>query len=372
MDKNFKYLDLIDKHFSGNLKGSEAISFQDLYKNDSDFKKEVEFYKYIYKTIEINEEEKLKKRLNVYHEDYLSENPKKTKNIYKRLFIVSSVAAAIFLGLFLFDKNTTNQNQITFPNNSEFPVVVGNDSLTIEEKIKEKSIEHKEVIVQEDKVIKDESKNLEYDTQLSFGGLKELPTNCVRRINYPINLQYIFDGKEILLIGNTSISGLQLKILKDSSGNLLLKYQNQYYKITKSSSRKPLKITSTEVKMNNPTDEEIKIKLKGFDEISTPSKNTKVFLTGKNNVGLAYFFEKKEGKLLLTIDGKLPLKETKFYEIRNGKDSLYFLKINKYIYQLNTKATKYTALIETNILANKFTQLFREDRELLKTVYSTQ
>ncbi len=40
MEKDLKHIDLIDKYLSGNLKGSEAIAFQELFKTNSDFKKD--------------------------------------------------------------------------------------------------------------------------------------------------------------------------------------------------------------------------------------------------------------------------------------------------------------------------------------------
>lgn len=375
MEEDLKHIDLIDKYLSGNLKGSEAIAFQNLLKTDSDFKKEVEIYERIYKKIEARGEVNFKKRLGVYYKEYLQEKSRKPKGIYRKLIIISSIAATIIFGVVLFNNNNNlDSKEPIF--NQQGPIVVDieiKDSLTIEKTIDGDLREQKEVIVQGDNVINDSiivPGRVEYNTQLSIGGLQKLPAANVRAINFPIAHQYTFDGNEIVLFGNSSISGLQLQILKDASNNYFLKYIDQYYSISKSNSKKILKVSSNKIGDAMPTEEQVHIKLMGIDQISITSKNIEVSFIGNKVANPTYFFQEKASGIHIVIDGDLNINHTKVYKVREEKESSYFLKVDKKLYQLNSKVKERTPLKETYILTNKLTQLFREDRKLpAKTVY---
>ncbi|MCB0486260.1 MAG: hypothetical protein KDC47_08695, partial [Flavobacteriaceae bacterium] len=105
MEEELKHIDLIDKHLSGTLKGSEAIAFQELLKNDPAFKQEITLYKHIYERIEIEGRANLKKRINTYYEAYLNEKQFKKKGLYRKLIFISSMAAVIVFGIFVFNKS---------------------------------------------------------------------------------------------------------------------------------------------------------------------------------------------------------------------------------------------------------------------------
>jgi len=372
MEEDLKYIDFIDKYLSGSLRGSEAIAFQELLKNDADFKKEVEIYKRIYSKIEASGEANFKKRLDLYYKEYLEEKSTKPRGIYKKLIIISSIAAALIFGIFIVNNNVADQQPIF---NQQDPVIVDSekDSVEVDKTIEDGYIKQEEVIVQDDNTEGDSTfipGKTEYNTQLSIGGLQKLPAIAIRNVNYPVSLQYTFDGREIILFGNPSISGLQLQILKETSNNYFLMYQASYYAIAKSASKKELKTVSDIETKTTASQEEIIIKLKGIDAVSSVLKNIEVSFTGNKTANPTYIFEKKENRMHLVIDGNLPVAKTNFYKIEQYNESDYFLKIEEKLYQLNLKATEPTPLIEINILTNKLTRLFREDRELSpKAVY---
>lgn len=371
MEEDLKHIDLIDKYLSGSLKGSEAITFQDLLKNDDNFKKEVEVYKRIYDKIEARGETNFKKRLDIYHKEYLAEKSGKPKGIYKKLIIFSSIAAAVIFGIFIFNNYETGQKPIF---NQSDPVIVDSekDSLKIN-KDKDEFLEQEKVIVHEDNSTIDSiyiPNNSEHETQLSIGGLKKLPTNDIRSANYPIDLQYTFIQNEIVLFGDPSISGLQLQILKNKSDNYFLKYQDQYYTIPKSKVRKALKVVSDFEVKTAVTKEQITVKLKGIDAITSVLKDIEVSYTGNKVARPTYMFEETESGLHLIINGDVSINKTKLYKIGQNNMSSYFLKIDNTLYPLNLKVTEPTPLKETNILTNDLTQLFREDTELpIEMVY---
>lgn len=371
MKEDLKHIDLIDKYISGTLKGSEAITFKELFENDSDFKKEVEVYQEIYKTIESNEEEKFKKRLDTYYKDYLDENTNKPKGIYRKLVFISGIAATIVLCVIGF--NNWRATNIDSPPIKD-PIIVNSEIDTT--KTDNSANEGKEVIVKEQtknktpKTKEISPENSDYNTQLSIGGLKSLPQNAIRSIQYPISLMYTFDGKELTLLGNPAISGLQLQLLKNQKEDYFLRYQNQYFHIKESKLKKRLEPASITVNETSITEEQIKINLQGVDSISTPLSTFKISFTGKSNPTPSYIIEEKESELHLIFDGDLPIKKTNLFKIVESDKTTYFLRINTSVYAINIQANKPTYLKEVNVLSSKLTQLFRENRTLPpKTVY---
>jgi len=366
MNDELKHIDLIDKHLNGTLNTDEATHFEQLLQHDTNFEKEVTVYKRIYKRIEDRAAVEFKERLNDYYKEYQNENSAKPKGINRKLIIISSIAAAIIFGIFLVNNNTTeDQNPLFEQSDSDVVDVEDKDSVEHKEPIP-KSVN--EGIVHEE--IKDTVSHFEDNTQLSIGGLKQLPATLVRTIEYPIALQYTFTGGEIFLFGDPSIASLQLQIVKNNKSHYFLKYRDQYYSIEKTISKKPLQLASNDYSVTKPTREKVKIKLKGIEEVSNISKDLEVSFSGKRSIVQTYFFEEKDGLTHLVIDGDLELSISKVFSIHEGTKTNYYLKIGKKLFQMNSEVTQPTPLKEVYILTNKQTQLFREDRELReKTVY---
>jgi len=360
MNEELKHIDLIDKHLNGTLNTDEATNFEQLLQHDVNFRKEVAIYKKIYKRIEDKAAVNFKNRLNDYYKEYQNVNLAKPNGIYKKLIIISSIAAAIIFGIFLINNNIQeDQNPLFKQSDPDVVDVEDKDSIEYKEHIPKpinEGIAHEET--------KDTVSHFEDNTQLSIGGLKHLPAELVRTIEYPITLQYTFNGGEIFLFGDPSIASLQLQIVKNTKGHYFLKYRDRYYSIEKTTAKKPLQLASNDYSVIEPTQEKIKIKLKGIEEVSNISKNIEASFTGNESLVPTYFFEKKDGLVHLVIDRDLELKISKVYSIHKGTKTSYFLKIGKKLFQLNSDVTKPTPLKEVYILTNKQTQLFREDREL--------
>jgi hypothetical protein len=371
MEEELKHIDLIDKHLSGTLKGSEAIAFQELLKNDPAFKQEITLYKHIYERIEIEGRANLKKRINTYYEAYLNEKQFKKKGLYRKLIFISSMAAVIVFGIFVFNKSEFMHPE-KIPDQTK-PTVVDSDTKDsiIDGTVGKRSVEEEAIAYEEIKDSVSSIEKIEYNTtELAIGGAQKLPTELIRTVDFPIQLQYTFDGKEIILFGNPSIASLQIQLLKDHLANYFLKYQNQYFDIDKTIQMKPLKPRDKKYSSSIPTDEEIIVKLKSIDEISSLSKYLEVYLIGDAGADRTYFFEEKEGLKHLIIHGKVAVHETKIYCIKETEKSTYFLRIGKTLYSLDPNVLKPTPLTETYILSNKMTQLFRDERQLLpKQVY---
>ncbi len=371
IDEELKHIDLIDKYLNDKLNTDEAAVFEQLLQEDVDFRKELDVYKKIHKRIEDRGEENLKERLTHYYKEYQNEKSVKPKGLYRKLIIISGIAAAIIFGIFLVNNSPDNQLPIFKPSDPGV-VDITKDSLkptnnnTIDVPIEEE-------LAQEEEKVKDTSlfpNKYTNNTQLSIGGLLQLPAASVRSIEYPISLQYTFDSDKLTLFGNPSISSLQLQVVKNDDGHYFLKYKNEYYQIDKTSSKKLLTVTLKSFSTKQATEEKIKIKLKGIEEVSHISKELKVAFTGNKSISKTYFFERKENIYRLIIDGFLNNDNTKVYSIHQRQEITYFLKIDKKLYQLDSKTKEPASLKETYILTNKLTQLFREDRELpRKMVY---
>jgi len=369
IDEELRHIDLIDKYLNGNLNTEEATAFEQLLQEDINFRKELDVYKKIYKRIKDRGEENLKERLTHYYKEYQNEKSVKPKKLYRKLVIISGIAAAIIFGIFLVNNSSEDQNLFSKPSDPGV-VDITKDSLKQNNTI---DVPIEEELAQEEEKVKDTGlfpNKYKNNTQLSIGGLLQLPAASVRSIQYPISLQYTFDSDKITLFGNSSISSLQLQVVKNGDGHYFLKYKNGYYQIDKTSSKKLLTVTSKSFSTNQLTDEKIKIQLKGIEEVSHISKDFEVAFTGNKSVDITYFLEEKEDITRLIIDGFLNIDNTKVYSIHQGQEIIYFLKIDKKLYKLDSKAKEPVPLKETYILLNKLTRLFREDRELPeKAVY---
>tara|TARA_R110002073_G_scaffold279026_1_gene443141 strand:- start:428599 stop:429723 length:1125 start_codon:yes stop_codon:yes gene_type:complete len=371
MSEDLKHIDLIDKYLNKKLKGSEVLIFQELIEKDDAFKKEVEILEKVYEKIELRGERNLKKRLDVYYKEYLEEVEKqaKPKGLYRQLMIVSGIAAAIIVGVIIYNSFDTNGSNEIFKQHD--PIIVD-----IEEKDSLKTNDlpkQNDVIVQEN-ITKDTLSNkdeIHYDnTQLAIGGLQKLPKEFVRSINYPIALQYTFNGTKLELFGDPSIPSLQLQLLKDNNNVYFLSYEGHFYSLTKTASNIPLTTTAKQLEVGEPTQEKITVELQGIEAVSSLENNLEVSFTGEQLIEKTYLFEEKEGKLQLIINGTIDLKKTNVYAVRDNSKTAYYLLIDKKLYLLNSKTTTPKSLKETYILTNKQTQLFRENRILPpKTVY---
>lgn len=124
---------LIQKYYKKELTSEEKVVFDDLLKNDTDFKKEVQFYQDLNLAIKAEERISLKKELQVL-------DAVKKVSLFSRIMIVASLVLLLSVGSYFIFKDKTMSNQELFTTNFEpyrnvmHPVIRGEDSLTEVEK----------------------------------------------------------------------------------------------------------------------------------------------------------------------------------------------------------------------------------------------
>jgi tetratricopeptide (TPR) repeat protein len=129
---------LIDMYFSNNLSEGELLEFQELYKNNPEFKQEVDFLNDLKLVSEKEDDAEFKKQLETY-ESAFSDNQKNP--FAKWLKPLTAVAALLVIALsinFIFN-NEINEDQLftTYfepSKNVSVPIVRAEDSETIENK----------------------------------------------------------------------------------------------------------------------------------------------------------------------------------------------------------------------------------------------
>ena len=376
MDEELKHIDLIDKYLSETLTAEETVTFNKLLEEDSDFEKEVAIYRQLYKGIEQVNDANLKEKLAAYYDEFHDENKQTKKGLYRRLFIYGgSIAASLIIGALIFFREKPLQQDPVITDESDPPPIKIEKIDTLKKKAPipvPKVKTQEEQLAGEEKTI-DTIKSLEKspykNTQLSFGGVEQLPAEAIRSIVYPVTLQYTFDGRTLLLYGDTSIASLQLQLIKNKENLYILNYKGTYYSLRKTTEKEPLTELSSSFNTTKIAEEEITIIIKGVEEISKITNALTVSITGNKTIASSYLFEENEKGKHLIIDGDFNTNTTKLYLVQEGTSISYFLKAGKQLFKVNPRATRSTPLEAVNVLTNKQTQLFRDDRTLSKTVY---
>ncbi|GAA3614859.1 hypothetical protein Q4Q39_02430 [Flavivirga amylovorans] len=371
MEEELKNIDLIDKYLNQNLDAEELEFFNTQVLKDPNFIKEVELYRMIYAGIERKGEDSLKERLNTYYEEYKNENlPKTDKGKVIKLFVKLSIAASVFLGAYILFNND-NQGLDPVKNG---PNIVGTDTTGIQ-KSKDSIIKKSnEVLVEENNTEKeiiekrDQGKNLLYEdnSQLSIGGIQKLNKDKIRRIIYPQQLQYSFDGKTLALFGDPLLPALQLQVLKTSTGTYVLKYKNNYYKINQNNSKNNLVKVSQSYSIKKKIDEQINVNVRSIIETSNPLTNLEVLINDDNS-SPNYKFIKEDSRLVLS--GNLDYSKAYVFSLEQENEITYFLKIENNLYELNSNNQASTQLTKMDILKNNKTRIFRERDSFIKNVY---
>ncbi|WP_422103820.1 hypothetical protein [Winogradskyella sp.] len=371
MDETSKHIDLIDKYLNQTLSQEELEMFNTQLLSDPDFVKEVELYRIIYAGIKKEGEDALKERLGKYAEEYKNEDqhvPQKGKVI--KLIMRLSVAATIVLGgYFIFNYYNQGPNAVI-----DGPKVVETD--TVQEKKPKDSIfeSSKEVLVEENdtkkEIMPQKPKNndtfFKDNSQLSIGGVEKLSKERIRKITYPQQLQYTFNGKTLSIFGDPLIAALQLQVLKKPDGAYVLKYKNKYYEIEQKASRSDFIESNKTYSAGIKSDEQINIKIESIVESSIPYSNIEVALKVDNS-NISYAFNKDINELTLT--GNIDQSKATLFLLDKEGSIYYFLMLGNALYELNANQNSPTSIMQSDILKSKNTRLFRERDAFIKDVF---
>ncbi|MEO1031029.1 MAG: hypothetical protein AAFX55_06475 [Bacteroidota bacterium] len=374
MDETSKHIDLIDKYLNQTLSPEELEMFNAQLLSDPDFVKEVELYRMIYAGIKKEGEDSLKERLGKYAEEYKNEDhavPKKKGRVITLMMRLSVAAAIVLGGYFIFNYYNQGPNLIV-----DDPKVVDID--TIQEKKPIDSIfeSSKEVLVEENdtktkkEIIpqkpEDNDSFFKDNSQLSIGGVQKLSKERIRKITYPQQLQYTFNGKTLSIFGDPLIAALQLQVLKTPEGSYIVKYKNKYYEIEEKASRSDFIESSKTYSAGTKSDEQVNIKIESIVESSSPYANIEVTLKVDNS-DISYAFNNDANEL--TLIGNIDQSKATLFLLDKGGSIYYFLMLGNALYELNANQNSPTSIIQSNILKSQNTRLFRERDAFVKDIF---
>jgi hypothetical protein len=367
MREELRHIDLIDKHLTGRLNDDEKREVERLLDEDEEFVKELEIFKQIYKGIEWKEDVKLRAKLDLLYADYKESREQKPKGLYRRLIIYSGAAAAcIILGTLFYLFRSKGEGPII----NDTPHVVDADSI---QKQAEDSVilkKNNTQITDKEDLSEDEwDGNPQDEIQFAFSDGKSVPAESIRMVKQPSPLSYSFDGQQLVLYGDSGISGLQLQIGKDEAGEYYLKYGDKLFNLTTSSERNQLKEVQEGYTFGEVQDENVQVKVMPLMENSLPYSGFTVSVRENASVDKNYFFLEQDGKKHLIIDANMNSDSVSVIVVSKSEGNSYYLIHNNALYPLNIDATENTPLEEIDFAKNNETRMFMDRPSFPVRVY---
>ncbi len=353
MAEDLEYIDLIDKHLNGELSGQEQLRFDQLLETDPEFKKELAVYRQLYSDIEEHEDAALKNRMDDYYQDYLKEESG-TGGRQRFLYWATGIAACLAIGFFVLREPSEPPSII-----GETPGKEIKDSADVVAPPKEPTQnftqeEGKQEVKDPDRIPNDRPRA----PVMALGGLQVIPPDQIMEVQYPLELQYKFDGKTVRIIGDPRLAPLQLIILKNK-GDYYLNIRGTTYPIEKTDRQKSLVANGQNLSAGEDLEEKLSIKVENILATSSQTDSVDARITGSASSQPSYVFEQKEGKKVLTLDANWSVNEVKIIHL-TGEKQQWFAQYRSNLYLLDEDATSATLLSPLNILSDNTTRLFRE------------
>ncbi|TAI47338.1 hypothetical protein [Flagellimonas allohymeniacidonis] len=372
MKKELRHIDLIDKYLLGHLNPEEGKEVQRLLAEDPEFSKEFEVFKQIYKGVELQAEDKLRRKLTHLYQEYQQEQKKKAKGVYRRLIVYGgAIAASIIVGtaLYIF----TRQDPQSPIGDDTLPTTVDADTLKNETKdtlfLPKKNTE----LVEQDKTTQKDTFKLDVDNdevQLAFSNAKTLSTEAVLKVPYPSGmLTYTFDGKKLSLFGDPRISGLQIKLGKNSNGLYFLEYRGNLYSLDVTRTKKELNQIARPYDFKTVLEEELEIEIHSLFTNAKPSQDLIVKVASGASLKNEYYFTEQNGKKVLFVDSNMDIDKMKVVAISKEEGDAYYLIHNTTLYQIEAHTAQMTPLKELDFTANTETRMLMERPSFASKVY---
>ncbi|KAB7530086.1 hypothetical protein F8C76_00770 [Flagellimonas olearia] len=367
MREELRHIDLIDKHLTGRLDDDEKREVERLLAEDEEFVKELEVFKQIYRGIEWNEDVKLRAKLDLLYAEYKDSEEQKPKGLYRRLIIYSGTAAAcIILGtLFYFFRSTGDAPFI-----EDIPNVVGVDSVQTKPEDSLILKKNNTQITNTEELPEDEwNSNPQDETQFAFSDGKSVPAESIRVVKQPSPLSYTFKDQELVLYGDSGISGLQLQMGKDQKRNYYVKYGNKLFHLAPSTSIIPLKEVQEGYSFGEVQKESVQVKVMPLMENSQPYSGFTVSVTENASMDKNYFFLEQNEQKHLVIDANMDIDAVTVIVVSKSNGNSYYLIHKNELYPLNIDATQTTSLEEIDYTKNNETRMFMDRPSFSASVY---
>jgi hypothetical protein len=368
MTENLNHLELIDRYLNNEMNEEELRNFQQQIDTDESLKRELELFQKIYSGIETLAKEKLKKKLNNYYQQYTQTEKKNPQALQRTLLIWGSMAATLLICAILFFTSNTNSpksNQTTKENKTK-----NIDTLKEEIKTKRPLAKNRNQKKSENKERANQAYGGQNSPHLSMGGINKLPKEYIRFAKYPSALEYVFDGKQIILYGDPLIPALQLQVLKTRDSKYILAYKNLFYPILITRSKIRLEESTINYNIGTITDEQIAVKLEGIDAISIPDDLLQVTLSYEKVVPPSYFFQDTSNIFQLILEGDFSIEKVKIYRIEMALGISYVMEYNDRLFVLDHAKQEPSPLEEVPYLKNNLTRLFAKREIVIKDVRS--
>ncbi|MDF0707418.1 hypothetical protein [Flagellimonas okinawensis] len=367
MREELRHIDLIDKHLTGHLNDDEKSEVERLLAEDKEFAKELEVYKKIYTGIESKEDQKLRAKLDLLYAEYRASGEQKPKGLYRRLIIYSGAAAAcIVLGILFYVFKSKGDG----PLSNDAPNVVGVDSVRTQPAdslvLKKNNIQ----VTEKEELPEDELDGSPQDeTQFAFSNGKSLPSESIRQVRQPSSLTHTFNGQELVLYGDSGISGLQLQMGKDQKGNYYLKYGDKLFNLAISSTINPLEEVQTSYTFGGIQDESVQVKVMPLIANSQPYSGFTVSVSENSSMDKNYFFLEQNEKKQLVINANMDIDSITVMVVSKSEGNSYYLIHKNELYPLNIDTTETTSLEEIDFTKNNETRMFMDRPSFPKGVY---
>ena len=373
MDEDKDYNDWINMYLFDELTAEERRAFEDLRLRDKAFDKEVKIYEKLYLGIEQHAESQLRKRLDRYHDEYLQENKKKPGGIQRTMIFISSIAAALIIGFFLF---------IVIPYE---PVIELGEKFESEKPAPRDSVpESREPVedkggLADDKLPEDDRNEPDVERErpgrlpdhipnLALGGMSTLPASNLAYIRYPAERHYTFDGDTLTLFGDPLIPALQLRVLQTDAGQFVLRIADRYFPLGANGIRSTLTASPEPYGEGDATGSDVVIRFAEIGQSAVPYGGLEVGLAKDNSPTPSYFFEADKLILLTNWD----LDGIKVYKVDFEGEEHYILVYRDGLFELDRDQAERTVLQPVSPLQNRLTRLFHKRDPLSSEVYSTR
>jgi hypothetical protein len=358
MREDLRHIDLIDKHLTGRLNDDEKKEVERLLVEDEEFAKELEVFKQIYKGIDAKEDLKLRTKLDLLYSEYKDSEEQKPKGLYRRLIIYSGAAAAcIVLGtLFYVFRSTGND-----PIGNDIPIVVDVDSVQTQPADSLVLKKNNTQVTEKEELPEDKLDGIPQDeTQFAFSNGKSLPAESIRLVRQPSSLTYTFNGQELVLYGDSGISGLQVQMGKDQKGNYYLKYGDKLFNLAISSTINPLEEVQTSYTFGGIQDESVQVKVMPLIANSQPYSGFTVSVSENASMDKNYFFLVQDGQKRLVIDANMDIDSVTVIVVSKSEGNSHYLIYKNELYPLDINATDATSLEQIDFVKNNETRMFMD------------
>ena len=384
MEEDLNDIDIIDKYLNGELNDTEQKQFKERYLNDAEFKKEVEVYRKIYEGIEQAAQSDLKKKLDIYYDEFAQEdlliNSGKDDNIrrlnwWKRAYIIIGIAASVclFAVAYWYLNSGSNVPRLNAGNKTSTPAKTDHDhkkdtGLNITPQIAHIKKRHKLF------PLSDTGQNQVkpyINDKYAFAGQTRLSAAAIRHANYPQPLSYTFNQGLLTIYGDPLLALLRLDVFKKGE-RYFMTYKDTTKDVTYALQQtKEIKQLQQAAKITSDggveTTEKIQLQLAPVQTSAYINPPFSVVFSQDKGFNQYYFIK---NTTQLVLQGSISANTCKIISLKKDGIDNWYLVSGSNVYALNKSQDKPAPLKELLGSLNPVARLFNKRGPFSKNVLS--